>query len=132
MLGILLKEGVCMSGEEKTAGKEKKETGKAFLRKNRKKLLGTAVLAVGILLLGAWLFRTYGPQRIVAKPVASSEVGTIDLQKALKAHDAYNQLRELREQREAMAADLAVENEEALAVKPPELSAEPFQAAVQV
>lgn len=117
-----------MAEEEKNIGAGEV---RGWFRKSRKKIAGAAVLAVCLIIAGAWLFRSYGLRPSAAVPRDKAEIGMVDLQKAMKAHDAYSQLRELQEQREVMAADLAIEWEEAAAIHAPEIDAAPFVTDVQ-
>lgn len=117
-----------MAEAEKSIGvKELKD----WIHKHKKRLFAGAGLALCIVLAVAGLLYRAGLQRQAAKPTDTAEIGMVDLQKVLKAHDAYDQLKSLQEQREVMAADLAVEREETLSIQPPELQAEPFQFAQQ-
>lgn len=117
-----------MAEEEKNIGVSEV---KSWFRKSRKRIAGAAVLAVCLLVAGAWLFRSYGLRPPTAVPQDKAEIGMVNLQKVMKAHDAYSQLKELQEQREVMAADLAIEWEEAAAVHAPEIDPAPFLTDVQ-
>ncbi len=100
------------------------------VNRRRRQAVAGALAAVGLILLGAWLFRTYGWKKAVPPPTANT-IGVIDLQKAAEAHSAYAQLKELRSERAALAADLQMDFA-AGAFQAPQLDMQPFDdAAVQ-
>ena len=104
---------------------------KLAVRRRRQHILAGAVTAVCLVLLGAWLFKTYGPKK-QAPPLSMNTIGVINLQKAAEAHGAFAQLKELRGERESLAADLQMDSEVgtfqplAAELQSPEAGEQPF------
>lgn len=109
-----------MPSDEDDAAKEKQ----AAARRRRQRILAGVVTALCLVLLGAWLFKTYGPRR-QAPSTTLNTIGVVDLQKAAEAHSSWAQLKELRAERESLAADLQMEMEVG-DFQAPAVDAQPF------
>ena len=110
-------------------GDEEKEQGAAKNGRRRPYILAGLAAAVSLIILGAWLFRIHVHQPS-AKPTEKSVIGMVDLQKALKEHNAYSQLDGLRKEYQTMAADLAMDNQEEY-IFAPQVDAQPFMDAAE-
>ena len=86
-----------------------------------------ALAALLLVVLGAFLWKTCS-QRVAPVPKSSDAavIGMVDLQKAMKAHNAYSELSRLYEERQSMIADLAMERQMA-GLKPPEADKKAFE-----
>ena len=94
---------------------------------NRRLLLGGLFLLIVALLAGCWLSGRSKPSALSA-PLA--EVGVVDLQTVMQAHNAYGELVKLRAERAALAADLDMDRRLLLELTTPKAADQPFKDAV--
>jgi hypothetical protein len=94
---------------------------------NRRLLLGGLSLLIVVLLAGFWLS---GRSRPSALPPPLAEIGVVDLQTVMRAHNAYGELVKLRAERAALAADLDMDRRLLLELTAPKVADQPFKDAV--
>ncbi len=103
---------------------------KAQKSARKRRIAVGAAAAVLLVLLGTTLFRyalhTAAPKEEAAQ---AASMGTIDMEKVIRAHPLYEKLAALRAERDALARS-AKEKGEAWNVQPPALESEPFDDSV--
>ena len=129
VLGIFI--GSVVGGECFMAEKSSKDQAvdaasmKSFLKRKRRAVCLGALLSLGIVALGGWLFRTCITPPPAAPVAVKSAVGFVNLQEAIKAHKDYEKLQGLRQELVALREEV----KELLPpprVNPPVVEAKPF------
>lgn len=113
---------------EKMPASTDEDDAKPFWKKKTVLCMG-ALLSLGIVVLGGWLFRSFVAPPPPPPPPERNVVGFVNLQEASKVHKDFPKLQQLREEcallREEIADLLPLPQ-----VKPPEVEAKPFEDSV--
>ncbi len=103
---------------------------KSFVKGKKTAVCVGAVLSLGVVFLGGWLFRTWMEPANVSQPPERTLVGVIDLSSALKSHKDYRKLEQLRQECEALRAELETAILPVPQVDPPRVEEKPFEDSV--
>lgn len=102
-----------------------------FWKRKRKEIIVGAVVALGLVFLGAWGLRSLLPGQQAVQQSADASIGMVDLQKVMEAHPDYDKLKEMRAEYQRLALSLNDSSQQQpLAVQPPETDAKPFDDSV--
>ena len=106
------------------------EEAKSFWKRHKFLVCAGAVLSIGIVFLGGWLFRAYVSPPPAPPPVREKNtVGFVNLQEAIVAHKDYPKLKQLREECVLLREEIA-ELRPLPRVSPPEVDEKPFDDSV--
>lgn len=103
---------------------------KSFVKGKKTAVCIGAMLSLGFVLLGGWMFRTWIAPPSVPMTAERTLVGTIDLQEALKSHKDYRRLEQLRQECETLRAELAAVILPPPQVASPRVEEKPFEDSV--
>ena len=103
---------------------------KSFFRAKKTAVFIGALVSLGIVLLGGWMFRTWMAPSNSSPALERTLVGVINLQEALKAHKDYKRLEQLRQECEALRAEMTTAILPLPQVNPPQVDGKSFDDSV--